>query len=116
MGKAHVSTYFIVRIYNKNLSAIQVDGSELYDYRKGKQDYVYFVNASNEDSYPMITATAESPRAVVQIKQATADHPVAEIKVLHDDVFAGEASPETYTIHFVRLPLNVLTMSVGSNP
>lgn len=97
-------------IYNKNLSFIQVDGTELYDYKKGKQDYVYFVNGSNDDSYPLVTATAESPRAVVQIKQATAENPVAEIKVYHDDVYAGEAEPEVYTVRFVSLP-SVYAMS-----
>lgn len=92
-------------IYNKNLSAIQVDGLELYDYQKGKHDYVYFVSGPKENQCPIVTATAESPRAVVEVQQPTADNPVAEIKVYHDDVYAGETEPEVYTVRFVSLPL-----------
>ena len=91
-------------IYNKNLSAIQVDGLELYDYKKGKHDYVYFVSGPKESQCPFVAATAESPRAVVEVRQATAEDPVAEIKVYHDDVYAGEAEPEVYTVRFVSLP------------
>lgn len=91
-------------IYNKNLSAIQVDGTELYEYKKGKQDYVYFVSNTQETQLPVVTAFAESPRAVVEVRQATAENPVAEIKVYHDDVYAGEVEPERYTIRFITLP------------
>ncbi|MBR3572604.1 MAG: hypothetical protein IKN99_05050 [Bacteroidales bacterium] len=97
-------------IYNKNLSAIQVDGTELYEYNKGKQDYVYFVSNTQETQFPEVTASAESPRAVVEVRQATAENPVAEIKVYHDDVYAGEAEPEVYTVRFVSLP-SVYAMS-----
>lgn len=91
-------------IYNKNLSFIQVDGTELYDYKKGQNDYVYFVSNTQETQLPEVTASAESPRAVVEVRQATAENPVAEIKVYHDDVYAGEAEPERYTIRFITLP------------
>jgi len=57
-----------------------------------------------------VTASAESPRAVVEVRQATAENPVAEIKVYHDDVYAGEAEPEVYTVRFVSLP-SVYAMS-----
>lgn len=97
-------------IYNKNLSAIQVDGTELYDYKKGQNDYVYFVSNTQENQFPEVTASAESPRAVVEVRQATAENPVAEIKVYHDDVYAGEAEPEVYTVRFVSLP-SVYAMS-----
>jgi len=97
-------------IYNKNLSAIQVDGTELYDYKKGQNDYVYFVSNTQETQFPEVTASAESPRAVVEVRQATAENPVAEIKVYHDDVYAGEAEPEVYTVRFVSLP-SVYAMS-----
>ncbi len=97
-------------IYNKNLSFIQVDGTELYDYKKGQNDYVYFVSNTQETQFPEVTASAESPRAVVEVRQATAENPVAEIKVYHDDVYAGEAEPEVYTVRFVSLP-SVYAMS-----
>lgn len=97
-------------IYNKNLSFIQVDGTELYDYKKGQNDYVYFVSNTQETQLPEVTASAESPRAVVEVRQATAENPVAEIKVYHDDVYAGEAEPEVYTVRFVSLP-SVYAMS-----
>ncbi|MBQ3750581.1 MAG: hypothetical protein II865_04655 [Bacteroidales bacterium] len=97
-------------IYNKNLSFIQVDGTELYDYKKGQNDYVYFVSNTQETQLPVVTAFAESPRAVVEVQQATAENPVAEIKVYHDDVYAGEAEPEVYTVRFVSLP-SVYAMS-----
>lgn len=91
-------------IYNKNLSFIQVDGTELYDYKKGQNDYVYFVSNTQETQLPVVTAFAESPRAVVEVQQATVQNPIAEIKVYHDDVYAGEAEPERYTIRFITLP------------
>ena len=97
-------------IYNKNLSAIQVDGTELYDYKKGQNDYVFFVSNTQETQLPVVTAFAESPRAVVEVQQATVQNPVAEIKVYHDDVYAGEAEPEVYTVRFVSLP-SVYAMS-----
>ncbi len=91
-------------IYNKKLSAIQVDDMELYDYRKGVNEYVYYLSSTLDGPIPVVTAQAESPRAVVTVKQATAENPVAVITVLHDDVLAGEAAPETYTVRFVPMP------------
>lgn len=88
-------------IYNKQLSSIQLDGNEFYDYRKGTDSYVCFVPAVENDQYPIVTAVAESPRAVVSVKQASAEDPVAEIIVSHDDVLAGEAEPARYRIRFV---------------
>lgn len=72
--------------------------------KKGQNDYVYFVSNTQETQLPVVTAFAESPRAVVEVQQATVQNPIAEIKVYHDDVYAGEAEPERYTIRFITLP------------
>lgn len=91
-------------IYNKHLSSIQLDGNEFYDYRKGTYSYVCFVPSREDGHYPVVTAVAESPRAVVSVKQASAENPVAEITVSHDDVLAGEAEPALYRIRFITFP------------
>lgn len=91
-------------IYNKHLSSILIDGKEFYDYRKGTDSYVCFVPSEEDGRYPVVTAVAESPRAVVSVKQASAEDPVAEIAVSHDDVLAGEAESARYRIRFITFP------------
>lgn len=88
-------------IYNKNLSSIQLDGVDYFAYQKGTNTYLCIMDESANAPLPIVTAVAESPRAVVSVRQATPENPVAEIKVYHDDVFAGEAEPERYSIRFV---------------
>lgn len=84
-------------IYNKRLSQIMIDGEPLPDFSPGCHAYVCRRSAIG---CPQVAAVTESPRATVAVHQPTADNPVAEIVVSHDDVLAGEAQPVIYRIYF----------------
>jgi len=88
-------------IYNKKLSYIQVGGQRLDGFCQEDGEYVFFAEDIRSGVLPVVYAEAESPRAVVHVRQATLENPVAVISVFHDDVFAGEAEPEHYRIRFV---------------
>ncbi len=103
-------------IYNKALSSIQVDGIEWDNFDKTQIDYVYFMPATQRtNTMPVVTATTESPRATLQITQATPDNPVAIITVFHDDVYSGEAEPKVYKILFSDCPDQYLSKSIVYN-
>ncbi|MCQ2283670.1 MAG: hypothetical protein MJZ57_02075 [Bacteroidales bacterium] len=88
-------------VYNKSLSAIQLDGIDLEGFDKTQTDYHYYAAADfSKSDLPVVTAQTESPNAVVEIEQPTLDCPTATITVYHDDVYSGEAEPKVYTIHF----------------
>jgi len=89
-------------IYNKKLSCIQVDGERLDGFCPSDGEYLFFVENIHSGVLPVVYAEAESPRAIVHVRQATDENPVAVISVFHDDVFAGEAEPVHYRIRFVR--------------
>ncbi len=89
-------------IYNKALSSIQIDGVELYGFDKAQTEYVCYVpTAALQGKLPVVTAVTESPRATVEVTQATAENPVAVITVRHDDVYSGEAEPRQYKVIFL---------------
>lgn len=91
-------------VYNKALSSIQIGGDTIPGFDKAVLNYNYFCFSDNQ-VFPEVFATTESPRAEIVIEQATANHPVAIITVFHDDVFAGEAEPRVYTVYFINTRL-----------
>ncbi len=98
-------------VYNKKLSYIQVDGRMLDECGHDGGSYVCWVDAWREGALPVVCAEAESPRAVVQVRQATLENPVAVITVFHDDVFAGQAAPRRYRVRFVP---SIAPLAIGA--
>lgn len=89
-------------VYNKALSCIKVNDSDIDGFNKSTTEYALVLSPELlEGGFPLITAIPESPRASLIIKQATFDDPVATITVSHDDVVSGEAEPCIYTIRFL---------------
>jgi hypothetical protein len=88
-------------IYNKKLSMLYIDGTELPDFSSDREEYVCFFDPKGLPSLPHVDAVTESPRAEVSIRQATMSNPVAEVTVVHDDVISGTASPKVYRILFL---------------
>lgn len=89
-------------VYNKALSSIMIDGSDMEDFDKNKTDYTWIVSPDLIGyGLPVVSAKTESPRASIEVRQATLDNPTATITVSHDDVESGEAEPRIYTVRFI---------------
>lgn len=108
LAKTYTVNFTVAPENSSDLADLQVDGVTVPGFSADQTDY--FVQLALGAEVPVVSATALSPFAVLQITQATADNMTATVVVTCDTLL------KTYNVHFLEAdPYSTLLASIMVN-